>query len=314
MGRVGADLISFTAKRAKTGKIFKIFLAHFASFAVENFDSEKEASMRLQNKIAVITGGAQGIGAAISARFTEEGAKVVIADLNEEKSKALANELNASYVLCDVSNAEQVEKLFNKVIETFGRLDILVNNAALVHHPDSNKNFLELTQKTWQRALDINLTGMFLCSQRAARIMVKQNPEGKSAGGVIINMSSGGGMRAHRHLMAYDTTKGGIEAATRAMAMDLAPWKIRVNVVVPGNVTVDNALGGATAPEAAGRTIPLSRPGTPADIASAAAFLASDDASYITGQRIVVDGGMDAQLRSPAVDVQIDLGIANRLE
>lgn len=271
--------------------------------------------MKLQNKIAVITGGAQGIGAAISARFSEEGAKVVIADLNEEKSKALASQLNASYVLCDVSNAEQVDHLFKKVIEQHGRLDILVNNAALVHHPDSNKNFLELTQAAWSRALEINLTGMFLCSQRAGRIFVKQTPKGNSVGGAIINMSSGGGMRAHRQLMAYDTTKGGIEAATRAMAMDLAPWKIRVNVVVPGNITVDNALGGATGPEAAARTIPFGSAGSPKDIASAAAFLASDDAAYITGQRLVVDGGMEAQLRSPAVDAQIDVsGIASRLE
>ena len=276
--------------------------------------------MRLHNKIAVITGGAQGIGAGIASGFASEGAKIVIADLNEEKSKTLISQLreagtDAAYVLCDVSNEGQVANLFEKALEAFGRLDILVNNAALVHHPDSNKNFLELSAKTWQRALDINLTGMFHCSQRAGRIMVKQVTEGRAEGGVIVNMSSGGGMRAHRHLMAYDTTKGGIEAATRAMAMDMAPWKIRVNVVVPGNITVDNALGGATGPEAAGRTIPLGRPGSPADIAAAAIFLASDDAAYITGQRIVVDGGMDAQLRSPAVDVQIDVpGIAGRLE
>lgn len=272
--------------------------------------------MKLQNKIAVITGGAQGIGAAIATRFAQEGATVVIADVNEEKSKALASQLDGSiYVLCDVSNVEQVENLFSKVIKTFGRLDILVNNAALVHHPDSNNNFLELPAKAWLRALEINLTGMFYCSQHAGRIMVKQVKEGKATGGVIINMGSGGGSRAHRHLMAYDTTKGGIEAATRAMAMDMAPWKIRVNTVVPGNTTVDNALGGATGPEAAARTIPLGRPGSSNDIASAAAFLASDDAAYITGQRIVVDGGMDAQLRSPAVDVQIDVsGIADRLE
>ena len=274
--------------------------------------------MKLQNKIAVITGGAQGIGAAIVTRFAQEGAAVVIADVNEEKSKLLVTEINGSgaaaiYVLCDVSNSGQVDELFKKTLERFGRLDILVNNAALVHHPDSNKNFLELSAEAWLRALDINLTGMFYCSQRAARIMVKQAPEGQSGGGAIINMSSGGGSRAHRHLMAYDTTKGGIEAATRAMAVDLAPWKIRVNAVVPGNITVDNTLSGATGPEAAARTIPLGRPGSPADIASAAVFLASEDAAYITGQRIVVDGGMDAQLRSPAVDVQIDMGIADRL-
>ena len=274
--------------------------------------------MKLQNKIAIITGGAQGIGAAIATRFAQEGAMVVIADVNEEKSKLLVTEIKATgaeamYVLCDVSSSESVEELFNMAVERFGRLDILVNNAALVHHPDSNKNFLELSAKAWLRALDINLTGMFYCSQRAARIMAKQVNEGKAGGGAIISMSSGGGSRAHRHLMAYDTTKGGIEAATRAMAMDLAPWKIRVNVVVPGNITVDNALGGATGPDTAARTIPLGRPGSPADIASAAVFLASEDAIYITGQRIIVDGGMDAQLRSPAVDVQIDLGIADRL-
>ena len=274
--------------------------------------------MRLKDRIAVITGGAQGIGAAIATRFAQDGAKVVIADINEEKAKALVSQLkeagaDAMHVLCDVSDAGQVENLFTITLETFGKLDVLVNNAALVHHPDSNRNFLELSKKTWLRALEINLTGMFYCSQRAGRIMVKQVEEGKATGGVIINMSSGGGSRAHRHLMAYDTTKGGIEAATRAMALDMAPWKIRVNTVVPGNITVDNALGGATGPDAAGRTIPLGHAGSPNDIAAAAAFLASDDAAYITGQRIVVDGGMDAQLRSPAVDVQIDLGIAKRI-
>jgi len=275
--------------------------------------------MKLKNRIAVVTGGAQGIGAGIAMRFAQEGASLVIADVNEEKSKSLVAQLKetgveAMYVLCDVSDVVQVENLFNKTLEKFSRLDILVNNAALVHHPDSNKNFLEISAQAWLRALEINLTGMFYCSQRAGRIMVKQVSEGKTTGGVVINMSSGGGSRAHRHLMAYDTTKGGIEAATRAMAVDMAPWKIRVNTVVPGNITVVNALGGATAPEAAGRTIPLGHAGSPNDIASAAAFLASDDAAYITGQRIVVDGGMDAQLRSPAVDVQIDLGIARRLE
>src|SRR5262245_39102937 len=119
--------------------------------------------MKLQNKVAVITGGAQGIGAAIATRFAQEGATVVIADVNEEKSKLVVVQLKATgteaiYVLCDVSNPEQVEGLFNKTLERFGRLDILVNNAALVHHPDSNKNFLELSAKAWLRALDINLT------------------------------------------------------------------------------------------------------------------------------------------------------------
>jgi hypothetical protein len=156
--------------------------------------------------------------------------------------------------------------------------------------------------------VDIHLTGMFYCSQRAGRIMVKQVAAGTATGGSIINMGSGGGSRAHRQLLAYDTTKGGIEAATRAMALDLAPWKIRVNTLVPGNITVENSLGGAIGPEAAQHTIPFGHPGSPADLGAAAVFLASDDALYITGQRLIVDGGMDAQLRSPGVDTKIDMG------
>ena len=258
--------------------------------------------MRLEGKTAVITGGAQGIGAAIVIRLAEEGASVVIADINEKKSKALTSQIaeaggRAIFVICDVSDSDQVDTMFASTMAAFGRLDILVNNAALVHHPASNKHFLELSAEDWLRALAINLTGMFYCSQRAGRIMVKQVAAGTATGGSIINMGSGGGSRAHRQLLAYDTSKGGIEAATRAMALDLAPWKIRVNTLVPGNVTVDNSLGGATGPEAAARTIPLGRPGTPTNIASAAAFLASNDAAYITGQRLVVDGGMEAQLR-----------------
>ena len=137
--------------------------------------------------------------------------------------------------------------------------------------------------------------------------MVAQNQAGNGKGGSIINMSSGGGSRAHRQLFNYDTTKGGIESATRAMALDLGPWQIRVNTIVPGNITVSNSMGGAIGPEAATKTIPLGRPGTPAEIGAAAAFLASDDSRYITGSRIFVDGGMDAQLRSPGVDTQIDV-------
>ena len=130
--------------------------------------------MKLENKIAVITGGAQGIGAAIATRFAREGATVVIADVNEEKSKLLVTEIKATgeeaiYMHCDVSDFGSVEEMFNKTMERSGRLDILVNNAALVHHPDSNKNFLELPAKAWLRALDINLTGMFYCSQRPPR-------------------------------------------------------------------------------------------------------------------------------------------------
>lgn len=274
--------------------------------------------MRLQAKVAIVTGGAQGIGGGISARLAAEGATVVIADLNEEKAQQLATTLTATgaqvaAIRCDVSAQEQVAALFVQTVERFGRVDILVNNAALVHHAPSNVNFLELSAEAWHRALAVNLTGTFYCSQQAARLMVKQVVTGQATGGSIISMSSGGATRAHRHLMAYDTTKGGIEAATRAMAVDLAPWRIRVNAIAPGNITVSNSLGGAVGPEAAKGTIPLGYPGTPDDIGATAAFLASDDAAYITGQCIWVDGGMAAQLRSPGVDRQIDSDLVQRL-
>ncbi len=275
--------------------------------------------MKLNNKVAIVTGGAQGIGAGVSTRLAAAGAAVVIADINQEKSEQLVADIEqnggtAIYILCDVSDPAEVDNLFAVILEQLERVDILVNNAALVHYPGANVHFLEIAEEVWLRSLAINLTGMFYCSQRAARIMVRQVTAGTADGGNIINMGSGGGSRGHRQLMPYDTTKGGIEAATRAMALDLAPWKIRVNTLVPGNVTVDNSLSGAIGPEAALDNIPLGHPGNPADIGAAAAWLASDEASYVTGQRLFVDGGMDAQLRSPGVDTQIDVaGLVKRL-
>ncbi len=267
--------------------------------------------MRLREKVAIVTGGAQGIGGGIASRFAAEGAAVIVADVNAEQAAARVSEIQAAggdarFIQCDVADGGQVDELIAETVNHFGRLDLLVNNAALVHHPESNVHFLALSASAWQRVVAVNLTGTFYCSQRAARQMARQVEAGEGNGGVILSISSGGAMRAHRQLFGYDTTKGGIEAATRAMALDLAPWNIRANTIAPGNVTVENSLGGATGPEAAQRTIPLGRPGSPADIAATAAFLASDDAAYITGQRFVVDGGMDAQLRSPGVDAEID--------
>lgn len=269
--------------------------------------------MRLQNKVAVITGAAQGIGAGIAARLAADGAAVVIADVDIENGRAGATKVaeaggQARFIACDVSDPAQVEALFDETLNVFGRLDVLVNNAALVHYGPGTVHFLQMPREVWHRTLAVNLSGMFYCSQRAAAIMVKQGE-----GGCIINISSGGGSRAHRHLLAYDTTKGGIEAATRCMAVDLAPWQIRANAIAPGNVRVEKSTPVGSSDIQPADVIPLGRPGTPEDIAGLAAFLASDDAAYLTGQRIQVDGGMAAQLRSPAVDIQIDPGIADRL-
>jgi len=262
--------------------------------------------MRFEGKTAVITGGANGIGAGCVRRLASEGANVMIADIDDSGAQALIDELSdvagtVHYTHTDVTNRDAVQALFDATVEAFGAVDIVVNNAAYVHKDGAIANFLEYTDEAWEITLGVNLSGMFYCSQIAARLMAK-----RGQGGVIINMSSGGASRAHRHMFGYDTTKGGIEAATRAMALDLAGLNIRVNVVVPGSTQVDNGTVISGNPIPPSETIPLPRKGTPEDIAGAVAFLASDDAQYITGTRIFVDGGMDAQLRTPSVDFRSD--------
>ena len=259
--------------------------------------------MRLQGKTAIITGGAKGIGAGCVRRLAAEGANVVIADIDEASGEALAAELGEAviYVGTDISQRSTVEALLAAALDAFGAVDILVNNAAFVHKPRVIENFLEYSDEAWQRTLDVNLSGMFYCSQTAARLMAK-----RGAGGVIINISSGGASRAHRHMFGYDTSKGGIEAATRVMALDLAGLNIRVNTVVPGSTRVDHGSFVGDSPIPPADVIPLGRQGSPADLAAAVAFLASDDAAYITGTRLFVDGGMDAQLRTPSVDFRYD--------
>jgi len=259
--------------------------------------------MRLAGKTAIVTGGANGIGAGCARRLAQEGANVVIADIDDAAGQSLAAELGANvlYARANVSQRASVEALYDKAVKAFGAVDILVNNAAFVHKPGVIANFLEYSEESWQKTLAVNLTGMFHCSQVAARLMAK-----RGQGGVIINLSSGGASRAHRHMFGYDTSKGGIEAATRAMALDLAPLNIRVNAIVPGSTRVEQGSSVGDAPIPPSAVIPLPRQGTPADIAGAVVFLASDDAAYVTGTRIVVDGGMDAQLRSPAVDFKYD--------
>lgn len=259
--------------------------------------------MRLSGKTAIVTGGANGIGAGCVRRLAAEGANVVIADTDDDSGNALAVELGAAAlsVRTDVSRRYAVEMLFEAAQSAFGAVDILVNNAAFVHKTGVVAHFLDYSEEAWQRTLDVNLSGMFYCSQTAARLMAK-----RGEGGAIINLSSGGASRAHRHMFGYDTSKGGIEAATRAMALDLAALGIRVNAVVPGSIRVDHGISVGDAPIPPTDVIPLPRQGRPDDIAAAVAFLASDDAAYITGARIFVDGGMDAQLRSPAVDYGYD--------
>jgi len=253
---------------------------------------------RLQDKVAIVTGAAKGIGEAIAVRYGAEGAKVVVVDVNEEGMNATTEAINAAggtamAVKTDVSDEAQVIALFDKVMETHGRVDVLVNNAGLI---SPMKHFLEADKAWWDMIIGVNLTGTFLCCHKAAFIMAKQGS------GSIINMSSGGATKAHRAFVAYDATKGGIEAMTRALALDLGPYGVRINYLVPGSI--DTTGMGLEDRKLRGVNVPLERIGVPEDMTGAAVFLASDDASYVTGDRVVVDGGMLAQQRSATVDIK----------
>jgi NAD(P)-dependent dehydrogenase (short-subunit alcohol dehydrogenase family) len=255
------------------------------------------ASGSIAGKVAVVTGAAAGIGRAIAARFAAERAHVVVNDINAAGAESAAGVFAAAggsaiAAAGDVSNAAHVDALIETALRRFGRIDVLVNNAGLT---DTARHVLEADDAWWHRILAVNLTGAFLCSLRAARVMARQR------GGVIINLSSGGASRAHRGNVAYDAAKGGIEAMTRAMALDLAPYGIRVNALVPGSID-----SGAMTPEvkrSRGGDIPMGRVGETDDLGGPAVFLASDDARYITGHLLVVDGGFLAQQRSATVDI-----------
>jgi NAD(P)-dependent dehydrogenase (short-subunit alcohol dehydrogenase family) len=256
-----------------------------------------QTQQRFSNKIVIVTGAAHGIGRAIALRFGREGAQVIVNDVNAAGVEAVVREIIAQGGLAtagvaDVSQKSEVDALFDTVLERFGTVDVLVNNAGLIN---VERHFLEGDEGWWDRVLAVNLKSVFLCSLRAAHVMARKHQ------GVIINMSSGGATHSHRGMAAYDASKGGIEALTRAMALDLAPYGIRVNALIPGSI--DTQGMDPEVKRERGKTIPLGRVGEPEELAGPAAFLASDDASYITGHIYAVDGGLLAQQRSPQVDI-----------
>ncbi len=254
----------------------------------------------LTGRVAVVTGAGQGIGRGIAFALAHAGAAVVVNDVAAATARRTAAEITAGGgkavpVRADVSREADVRRLFAAARSRYGRLDILVNNAAVVWGIQAP--FLKLTRARWDRVIGVNLTGAVLCALEAARLMARRRA------GCIVNLSSVGGFRAHRNNVPYAASKGGLESATRAMALDLAPWGIRVNAVGPG-VCETEAWQGWTPAErrrAAG-VVPLGRAGRPEDIAALVTFLASDRASYITGQTVYVDGGLTAQLRPPTID------------
>lgn len=254
---------------------------------------------RFEGKNVLVTGAAHGIGEAIARRFAQEGAAVAIADLDAAAAKSTADDINAQggravSLACDVGVTAQVEKMVADTVADLGSIDILVNNAGDV---TIAKHFLTTDEAWWDHFLDVNLKSQFLTCRLVAPMMAK------AGGGAIINMSSGGASRAHRGMVAYDASKGGVEAMTRALALELAPYNIRVNALVPGLIV--SRPEWAADKEASARrdaTIPLGRGGQPIDLAGPATFLASDDAAYVTGACLVVDGAVLVQQRSPQVE------------
>lgn len=237
--------------------------------------------MLLTNKIALVTGSTNNIGLEIARAFAREGAKVVVHSRHEEDAKGVAEEIGGDYFAADVSKPEELEQLFDHVQHKHRRLDILVNTVA---HSSKN-DILETSLAEWNRIMAINLTGYFICIQHAARIM-KDN-----GGGVIINISAGSGERGSAGTAVYSISKGAINALTRQAAVDLAPYKIRVNAVISG--IVGTPLGrrdmGNRKPEY--DNIPLKRIGRPEEVAEAVLFLVSEKADYITNAILPVDGG-----------------------
>lgn len=245
--------------------------------------------MRFAGKVVVITGAAQGIGRATAERFLSEGARVVIADINAERLEATAREIGSPDavlpVVADVSRKDQVDALVAQAAAAFGRVDVMVNNAGIAPVME----FLDVTEEVYDRVLGVNLKGAFLGTQAAARQMIAQGE-----GGVIINMSSINSGLANPNVATYAISKGGMNQITSTAAVAFAPHGIRVCGVGPGTIATEIIKGAFT--ERAGmdailaRT-PLGRLGKPAEIAGVVAFLASDDASYITGETIYPDGG-----------------------
>lgn len=245
--------------------------------------------MRLKDRIAVVTGGARGIGLAIAERFVGEGATVVIADINDEAGVEAARSVGAGYMRCDVSKAADVNALVETIVQQHGAIDILVNNAGIAVGGD----FLEVTEADFDRVLGINLKGSFLMLQACARQMVKQVHAGRKPG-TIVNMSSVNDTLAIPSIVSYCVSKGGVSQLTRATSIYLSAYGIRVNAIGPGSIRTDMFAGVVNDPEAMRRVMsrtPLGRPGEPSEVAAVAAFLASDDASYVTGETIYIDGG-----------------------
>lgn len=253
--------------------------------------------MRLQNKVAIITGGNSGIGKATALLFAKEGAKVVIGARDSETGKVVVDEIKkigqkAVFVKTDVSREAEVKNLVDFAVKLFGRVDIMFNNAGI----ELTKPVTETTSEELDNVLDINLKGVFYGCKHVIPYMIK------NGGGSIINTASAAGIVGSPNLAAYSASKGGVVLLTKETALDYAKNKIRVNCVCPGAIDtpmirrfVERAPNPAKVLEELGNMHPLGRLGKPEEIANAVLFLASDESSFVTGHALLVDGGLTAQ-------------------
>ena len=248
--------------------------------------------MKMLNKTCIVTGAGQGIGKTTALLFAQEGAKVIVNDIVWERAVSVCNEINANKgvakpVQADIAIRHEVEKLVRETLNNFGQIDILINNAAV----QTISPFLELKEEEWRRVIDVNLTGYFLCSQLVAREMIKNPAQIK---GKIINLSSIHQTLPRFNKIHYDVSKAGVMMLTKEMALELAEYHINVNGIAPGAIATpmnqDILISSERIRELSLR-IPLKRIGLPEEVAKAVLFLASDDADYITGEILTVDGG-----------------------
>jgi 3-oxoacyl-[acyl-carrier protein] reductase len=246
----------------------------------------------LKDKVAIITGARRGMGRTHALIFAEAGAKVVVSDISLDECQKVVDEIkdsggDALAIKCDISQREEVDSMVSETIKNFGKVDVLVNNAGVADF----KEFLSMTEEDWDRTININLKGYFLCSHAVAKEMAKQKS------GVIVNIGSiamGQVGIAFPNLVHYVSSKGGVAGLTQALALDLAKYNIRVNAIAPGAIEtpmVDPIKADKQATESLISRLPMKRMGQPEEISSAVLFLASDSASYITGSILNVDGG-----------------------
>ncbi len=249
--------------------------------------------MKLENRVAIVTGAGRNIGEAIAHAFAAEGARVAVADAHEGRARLVTDAINSAHpgsaipVVADVSSGHEVQQMVSRVVEQWGRLDILVNNAAVT----DRKNVLDLEENEWDLVMQVTLKSVFLCSKYAARAMIDGG-----RGGRIINIASTSGYRGRTNATAYTAAKAGVLNLTRSLAAQLAPYGIRVNSVTPNRI--GSPVGEDEVPTTMRGFNLVGRLGMPPDIAKAVVFLVSDDADFITGADLLVDGGATAVLQS----------------